>query len=109
MYLAWNMFDVNEFFLLRFYQEFKASKEQNLEFFYRHYEPPVTEEHYTCVGLALELLCRVQELENKFPGLASYLYLASCEEVSLLPMLLWYNFLYSLLMNCTVTQLTKIM
>ncbi|XP_023715987.2 uncharacterized protein LOC111869033 [Cryptotermes secundus] len=66
--------------LLRFYEAFRASGESNLVHFYRSYLPPVTPEHYTCVGLALELLRRLSNLETKFPGLTSRLYLASCEE-----------------------------
>lgn len=66
--------------LIRFYQEFRASGEPNLARFYQRYSPPVTPEHYTCVGLALELLRRLTNLEARFPGIASRLYLASCEE-----------------------------
>ncbi|KAJ9575052.1 hypothetical protein L9F63_007787, partial [Diploptera punctata] len=66
--------------LIRFYEEFRASRETNLTHFYRTYWPPITPEHYTCVGLALELLRRLSNLESKFPGLSSRLYLASCEE-----------------------------
>ncbi|XP_049947877.1 uncharacterized protein LOC126456166 [Schistocerca serialis cubense] len=65
---------------VRFYKEFCASGEDSLSHFYRHYEPPITEEHYTCVGLALELLQKLRRLDKKFPGLASGLFLASCEE-----------------------------
>ncbi|PSN34503.1 hypothetical protein C0J52_13399 [Blattella germanica] len=66
--------------LIRFYEEFRASRETNLAHFYRTYLPPITPEHYTCVGLALELLRRLSNLESKFPGLTNRLYLASCEE-----------------------------
>jgi len=65
----------------RFFEEFRASRDSNLAHFYRSYLPPITPEHYTCVGLALELLRRLSNLETKFPGLTSRLYLASCEEV----------------------------
>lgn len=66
--------------LVRFYEEFHASGDSNLADFYRRYLPPITPEHYTCVGLALELLRRLSNLEAKFPGLTNRLYLASCEE-----------------------------
>ncbi|KDR06415.1 hypothetical protein L798_04012, partial [Zootermopsis nevadensis] len=66
--------------LLRFFEGFRASGDSNLGHFYRSYLPPITPEHYTCVGLALELLRRLSTLETKFPGLTSRLYLASCEE-----------------------------
>lgn len=66
--------------LLRFFEEFRASRDSDLAHFYRSYLPPITPEHYTCVGLALELLRRLSNLETKFPGLTSRLYLASCEE-----------------------------
>ena len=65
----------------RFFEEFHASRDSNLAHFYRSYLPPITPEHYTCVGLALELLRRLSNLETKFPGLTSRLYLSSCEEV----------------------------
>lgn len=48
--------------------------------FYRQYNPPITAEHHTCVGLSLELLKNLFELEDKFAGLSSCLYLVSCEE-----------------------------
>jgi len=67
--------------IYRFYEAFRASGDSNLAHFYRSYLPPITPEHYTCVGLALELLRRLSNLETKFPGLTSRLYLASCEEV----------------------------
>ncbi|GLG94103.1 Uncharacterized protein GBIM_01371 [Gryllus bimaculatus] len=63
-----------------FYQEFRASGQPNLALFYRSYIPPITPEHYTCVGLALELLCRLANLEPRFPGISSCLYLVSSEE-----------------------------
>lgn len=53
-----------------------------LERFYRKYQPLITDEHYTCVGLGLLLLCRLNDLNERYPGLASSLYLTSCEEVS---------------------------
>lgn len=44
------------------------------------YKPPITSEHHTCVGLALELWSRLDVLEQHFPGLTEYFYLVSCEE-----------------------------
>ncbi|KAJ8893911.1 hypothetical protein PR048_006512 [Dryococelus australis] len=66
--------------LIRFYEEFHASGFSDVMQFFRQYSPPITPEHYTCVGLALELLRRLASLEEKFPGLTSRLYLVSCEE-----------------------------
>ena len=48
--------------------------------FYKSYRPPITAEHHTCVGLGLELIKNLSSLEERFPGLTSRLYLASCEE-----------------------------
>jgi len=48
--------------------------------FYRSYRPPITAEHHTCVGLGLELIEKLSLPEERFPGLTSRLYLASCEE-----------------------------
>lgn len=45
------------------------------------YSPPITPEHYTCVGLALELWNRLSiQLESKYPGIGNHLCLVSCEE-----------------------------
>nr|CAD7397746.1 unnamed protein product [Timema poppensis] len=66
--------------LIRFYRGFQASGLKSLTQFFREYSPPITEEHYTCVGLALELLRRLSNLETSFPGLTARLYLVSCEE-----------------------------
>ncbi|XP_012227310.1 uncharacterized protein, partial [Linepithema humile] len=65
---------------LRFYTDYIASGESALDRFYRKYQPLITEEHYTCVGLGFELLHRLKGLNNRFPGIASGLYLVSCEE-----------------------------
>ncbi|CAG2065604.1 unnamed protein product [Timema podura] len=67
--------------LIRFYRGFQASGLTSLTQFFREYSPPITAEHYTCVGLALELLRRLSNLETSFPGLTARLYLVSCEEV----------------------------
>ncbi|XP_046753162.1 uncharacterized protein LOC124416276, partial [Diprion similis] len=65
---------------LRLYEEFKVSGETSLERFYRKYQPVITNEHHTCVGLGFELLRRLCSLNERFPGIASRLYLVSCEE-----------------------------
>lgn len=44
------------------------------------YKPPITSNHHTCVGLALELWKKLGELDQRFPGLSDYFYLVSCEE-----------------------------
>lgn len=69
-----------QFFLWRFYDEFKKSEETCLINFYRSYHPPISAEHHTCVGLSLELIHELFVLEERFPGLIERLYLASCEE-----------------------------
>ncbi|XP_008205348.3 uncharacterized protein LOC100118472, partial [Nasonia vitripennis] len=66
--------------VLRFYRDFKKSGESNLEHFYRKYQPLIVNERHTCVGLGFELLRRLCGLNKRFPGLASGLYLVSCEE-----------------------------
>lgn len=67
----------------RFYKDYTASGEKALDRFYRKYQPLITHEHHTCVGLGFELLHRLTDLNKRFPGIASGLYLVSCEEVSL--------------------------
>lgn len=65
---------------IRFYEDFKNSTETSLAHFMQGYEPPITAEHYTCVGLGLALLNKLAGLEDRFPGLAACVQLASCEE-----------------------------
>lgn len=65
---------------LRFYKDYIASGESTLDRFYRKYQPLIIHEHHTCVGLGFELLRRLRGLNNRFPGIASGLYLVSCEE-----------------------------
>ncbi|XP_076244006.1 uncharacterized protein LOC143185156, partial [Calliopsis andreniformis] len=65
---------------LKFYRDYIASGESVLERFYRKYQPFITAEHHTCVGLGFELLNRLRNLNKRFPGIASGLYLVSCEE-----------------------------
>lgn len=65
---------------LKFYKDYVASGESVLERFYRKYQPLITTEHHTCVGLGFELLQRLRGLNKRFPGISSGLYLVSCEE-----------------------------
>ncbi|XP_051172449.1 uncharacterized protein LOC127288830, partial [Leptopilina boulardi] len=66
--------------VLRFYKSFKESGETLLDRFYRKYQPVITHQHHTCVGLGFELLYRLCKLNEKFPGIENGLYLVSCEE-----------------------------
>ncbi|XP_050580363.1 uncharacterized protein LOC126917501, partial [Bombus affinis] len=65
---------------LKFYKDYIASGETVLERFYHKYQPLITREHHTCVGLGFELLYRLRCLNKRFPGIAGGLYLVSCEE-----------------------------
>lgn len=65
---------------LKFYKDYIASGETVLERFYHKYQPLITREHHTCVGLGFELLYRLKCLNKRFPGIASGFYLVSCEE-----------------------------
>ncbi|VEN41956.1 unnamed protein product [Callosobruchus maculatus] len=66
---------------LAFYDAFKKSGCANVLEFFRMYTPPITPDHYTCVGLALELWHRLGiQLESKYPGIGDYLCVVSCEE-----------------------------
>ncbi|EEB14879.1 conserved hypothetical protein [Pediculus humanus corporis] len=65
---------------IRFYESYRKSGETKVENFFRTYNPPITPEHHTCVGLGLELLKKLKFLEKKYPGLKDKFYLVSCEE-----------------------------
>ncbi|XP_070528253.1 uncharacterized protein [Cardiocondyla obscurior] len=65
---------------LRFYKDYTSSEESILDLFYRKYQPLITRGHHTCVGLGFELLHRLTGLNKQFPGIASGLYIVSCEE-----------------------------
>lgn len=65
---------------LRFYKDYVTSGECILDRFYSKYQPLITQGHHTCVGLGFELLHRLRGLNKRFPGIASGLYLVSCEE-----------------------------
>ncbi|XP_046405243.1 uncharacterized protein LOC124170518 [Ischnura elegans] len=64
---------------LRFYDSFISSDwdEQDLEGYFRKYQPLITAEHHTCVGLGLELIKRLSEI---FAHIKESFFLASCEE-----------------------------
>ncbi|XP_071439371.1 uncharacterized protein [Hetaerina americana] len=64
---------------LRFYDSFVSSDwdEQDLEGYFRKYQPAITAEHHTCVGLGLELVKRLSEV---FSHIKESFFLASCEE-----------------------------
>lgn len=49
-------------------------------FFYFSYAPPITPDHHTCVGLALELWKKLFNLNYQYANLTDHLYLVSCEE-----------------------------
>jgi len=51
-----------------------------LEYFFRKYQPPLTKNANTCVGLGLLLIGKLALLESRFPGVKNSLYLVSCEE-----------------------------
>ncbi|KAJ8957310.1 hypothetical protein NQ314_006558 [Rhamnusium bicolor] len=66
---------------LEFYECFKKSGHNNVLEFFHTYSPPITPEHYTCVGLALELWNRLSiQLESKYPGIGKHICVVSCEE-----------------------------
>lgn len=60
-----------------FYKTFKKSKLNDLNEFYKSYNPPINRHDHMCVSLAMEI---VHRLSVKCPGLNSKLYLVSCEE-----------------------------
>lgn len=76
---AYNYDSVTNF--IKFYNEFKIGKCETLENFYREYQPPLTTNANTCVGLGLILFGKLALLENRFPGIKNSLYLVSCEEL----------------------------
>lgn len=66
---------------LEFYEGFQKSGCNSVLEFFHIYSPPITPEHYTCVGLALELWNRLSiQLEAKYPGIGKHLCVVSCEE-----------------------------
>lgn len=67
-------------FFFRFYREFIRGKCDTLENFYREYNPPLTKNANTCVGLGLLLIGKLSLLDSEFPGIKDSLYLVSCEE-----------------------------
>ncbi|KAL1139294.1 hypothetical protein AAG570_006280, partial [Ranatra chinensis] len=65
---------------LRFYKEYRGSDEWDLKRFLRQYRPIITDGHHTCVGLGLEAIERLHQLEARWSQLAGALQLVSCEE-----------------------------
>ncbi|XP_019771593.1 uncharacterized protein LOC109545370 [Dendroctonus ponderosae] len=65
---------------LELYQNFKKSHMRSLIEFFHAYTPRISDEHHTCVGLALELRYRLQKLEQSYPTLQNHLSIVSCEE-----------------------------
>ncbi|KAG5898439.1 hypothetical protein JTB14_036521 [Gonioctena quinquepunctata] len=67
--------------LLKFYESFKNSECDNVLEFFHLYNPPITPDHYSCVGLAFELWHRLGiSLEKKYPGIGGHICVVSCEE-----------------------------
>lgn len=75
-----NYFIRPSYFSTRFHEEFRKSNETVLAHFMLGYNPVISQEHHTCVGLGLSLLDKLRSLDCQFSGLASKLYIASCEE-----------------------------
>lgn len=65
---------------IRFYRAFKKSKIDSLDSFYREYQPPITPCHYTCVGLAYELIQRLNNFLPQYLEATNNFYVVSCEE-----------------------------
>lgn len=65
---------------LKLYNLYKTHGSNNLSEFFHRYRPIISTEHHTCVGLALELWYRLQQLNQRFPNLSNHFYLVSCEE-----------------------------
>ncbi|XP_050434809.1 uncharacterized protein LOC126842006 [Adelges cooleyi] len=65
---------------IKFYNEYKNEKSETLEDFFREYQPPLTKDANTCVGLALLLIGKLALLNDRFPGVRESLYMVSCEE-----------------------------
>lgn len=62
---------------IRFYGDYRKGQEWNVRHFYEQYIPAIVEEEYTCVGLGLELITRLRDLEQ---SVSSSISLVSCEE-----------------------------
>ncbi|ODN01706.1 hypothetical protein Ocin01_04981 [Orchesella cincta] len=65
---------------IRFYQNFKASNAEQLVPYFREYDPPITPEHYTCVGLAMELIENINGFITRSHSAYSKFYIVSAEE-----------------------------
>ncbi|XP_066137505.1 uncharacterized protein [Euwallacea fornicatus] len=65
---------------LDFYDNFKESHMRSVIEFFHSYSPKLTPDHYTCVGLALELRHRLMKLEKSYSNIKNHLCIVSCEE-----------------------------
>ncbi|XP_074027665.1 uncharacterized protein [Leptinotarsa decemlineata] len=66
---------------LKFYESFKKSDCSSVLEFFHTYNPPITPDHHTCVGLAFELWNRLSiELKDKYLGIGGHICVVSCEE-----------------------------
>jgi len=66
---------------IKFYQAYQKCRDVPFETFFRAYDGPITPEHYTCVGLSMDLLNKIQSvLRLAYPGIVSKFFIASCEE-----------------------------
>lgn len=65
---------------LELFENFKKSGMRSAIEFFHSYTPRITDEHHTCVGLALELRHRLRKLESKYTNITKHLCLVSCEE-----------------------------
>lgn len=66
------------FLLSSMYSALKNSGSHDLSQFLKIYQPPITEEHHTCVGLAMTLLHKLGCLD---PHLLASAYIVSCDEL----------------------------
>lgn len=66
---------VNNF--IHFYRSFKNSHMNNLDEFFRSYNPSINRQNHMCVSLGMEIIARIAVLR---PDLADFFYLVSCEE-----------------------------
>jgi len=65
---------------IKFYQAYQKNRDVSFDTFFREYDGPITDEHYTCVGLAMDLLSKIQiNLKRAYPDIVSKFFIASCE------------------------------
>jgi hypothetical protein len=66
---------------IKFYQAYQKNRDVPFVKFFREYDGPITPEHFTCVGLAMDLLNKIQSnLRLAYPSVVSKFFTASCEE-----------------------------